>query len=293
MKIFGKQVSKSIKEYIYNNVPDDSGTEDSDGPALVIIRVGEDPASIKYTNNKIKAAKECKIFPLLVELPEDTTQEKLDDTVEFFLDIFGINGLIVQLPLPKHLNTNKINELLNKYYMKDVDGFSYQNVAKLHLNEKDFYHLPCTAKGCIDLIDSVNYDIAGKVALVIGRSNIVGKPVARLLEQRNATVIQAHSKTSIDQMKELGRLADIVVVAIGKPHAYKTSMFPHASIFIDVGINVDENGKMVGDILDDSGIAESENRFITPVPGGVGPMTVANLLLNTYNSYLKEEGHLQ
>lgn len=290
MKILGKNVAANIKQNIISGLK--HCTDKSNAPSLIIIRVGDDPASIKYTNNKIKAAKECNFFPLLVEMPEDTDQTTLDETVDFFLKINEVNGVIVQLPLPKHLNTNKINQLLDQYYEKDVDGFAYKNVAKLHLAEKDFYHLPCTAKGCIDLIDSTGFDLSGKIALVIGRSNIVGKPVARLLEQRNATVIQAHSKTSIDQMKELGRLADIVIVAIGKPHAYKTSMFPNATVFIDVGINVNENGKMVGDILDDSGIAESENRFITPVPGGVGPMTVANLLLNTYNSYLKEEGHL-
>ena len=276
MKIFGKQVSKSIKEYIYNNVPDDSGTEDGDGPALVIIRVGEDPASIKYTNNKIKAAKECKIFPLLVELPEDTTQEKLDDTVEFFLDIFGINGLIVQLPLPKHLNTNKINELLNKYYMKDVDGFSYQNVAKLHLNEKEFYHLPCTAKGCIDLIDSVNYDITGKIALVIGRSNIVGKPVARLLEQRNATVTICHSRTQ--NMQEITKLADILVVAIGKTEYITANYIKPGAVVIDVGINRTDKG-LKGDVKFDE-VSELCS-YITPVPGGVGPLTVACLMENT------------
>lgn len=287
MKILGKNVAKIIKDEIKENLEQ---LKDSVEPALVIIRVGEDPASVKYTNNKVKAAKECGILPLLIEIPDDIDQENFDETVGFFLRTDSVHGVIVQLPLPKHLNSNEIDKLFDIYYEKDVDGFSYRNTAMLHMGSNAEFNVPCTAKGCIDLIESTGYDIAGKVALVIGRSNIVGKPVARLLEQKNATVIQCHSKTSYENFRDLAKLADIVIVAIGKPHAYQTSLFPKATVFIDVGINVDENGKMVGDLLDDANVAYSEDRYITPVPGGVGPMTVTNLLFNTYKSYLKERG---
>lgn len=284
MVISGKEVSKVIKEYIKNKLSVNENIEDS--ACLVIIRVGNDPSSIKYTNNKIKAAKACHMFPLLVEMPEDTDQTVLDRTVEEFLMTYGVNGVIVQLPLPKHLNTNKINELFNKYPHKDVDGFSEVNVGKLNLNEtSEWFPIPCTAKGCIDLIEATNTTIEGKVALVLGRSNIVGKPVARLLEQKNAIVIQCHSKTSLPTFIELAPNADIVIAAIGKAGFYRTSMFPNAKVFIDVGINVAEDGKIVGDLEDDVNIANDPDRYITPVPGGVGPMTVANLLLNTYKSY--------
>ena len=280
MKILGKEVSKKIKDYIASNTLNKN-------IRLVIIRVGEDPASIKYTNNKLKAAEKVGIYCDLKVLPEDIQQREFDDIFEKTIKSDFTDGIIVQLPIPKHLNLDLVNNLYNKYPEKDVDGFSELNVGTLHLSKgyKTDFNIPCTAKGCIDMIDSTGYDLSGKVALVIGRSNIVGRPVARMLEQKNATVIQCHSRTTKEQIEKLGQQADVVIVAIGKAHCYKTSQFPNATIFIDVGINVNAEGKLVGDLLDDANIAEDGNKYISPVPGGVGPMTVANLLLNTYNSH--------
>lgn len=282
MKILGKPIADEKLYCIKQNI-----IKEGLSPKLVIVRVGNDPASVKYTNNKLKAASRCNILCTIDVLDENISLSDFNTIIHNHL-ISDIDGLIVQLPIPKHLNLDYVNEWFKLCPIKDVDGLSTINIGKLHAGETDkpneYIPIPCTAQGCMDLIHSTNIDINGKVAIVLGRSNIVGKSVARLLEQENATVIQCHSKTSKDKLEELGKQADIVIAAIGKPHIYETTMFPNASVFIDVGINVDENNKLCGDLLDTTGIADSTVRFISPVPGGVGPLTVANLMYNTYRS---------
>lgn len=277
MLISGKEVSNKILMQIKEKNIINNKT-----PKLVIVRVGNDPASVKYTKNKKIAAEKCGVDCEIDVLDEDISLEKFNEYVSNKISTPEVSGVIVQLPIPKTLNLSEIEKVFAMFPNKDVDGLSLSNIGILH-GEKvtDKTIIPCTAKGCMDLIHETGISVEGKIALVIGRSNIVGKPVSRLLEQENATVIQCHSRTPKDKLLELGKLADIVIVAIGKPYAYKTSEFPNATVFIDVGINVNENGKLCGDILDDVDVKESESRYITPVPGGVGPMTVANLMYNT------------
>lgn len=247
-------------------------------PGLAVVLVGSDPASQVYVRNKAKQTKEAGMNSFEYVLPEDTTQKQLLAKVESLNKDSKVHGILVQLPLPKHIDENAvINAVLPE---KDVDGFHPVNVGKLATGQEDGL-IPCTPMGCVMLIKkALGADLSGKKALVIGRSNIVGKPVASLLVQRNATVTIAHSRTK-DLMAEC-KQADIVVAAVGKPEMVKGSWLKPGAVVIDVGINritVGNATKLVGDV--EFASASAVASAITPVPGGVGPMTIACLLANT------------
>ena len=242
-------------------------------PALAVVLVGEDPASQVYVKNKGKACAETGITSLEYRLPAETTQEELLSLVEKLNADDGVDGVLVQLPLPGHLDEKPVLDAISPD--KDVDGFHPLNAGRLFAGSPVF--APCTPAGILRLLDEAGVELRGAHAVVIGRSNIVGKPVAALLLSRDATVTVCHSKTK--NIAEITKTADVVVVAVGKRHFLTSDMVKPGATVIDVGIHRDENGKLSGDadteaLLDVAGA-------ITPVPGGVGPMTIAMLMKNT------------
>lgn len=266
--INGKEVAEHIKSQVKNEI------EALDiKPALAVIVVGDNPASKVYVNNKKKACKTVGIESIEYALPENITEDELLNIIDYCNISRCIHGILVQLPLPRHINENKILERIKPE--KDVDGFTAINTGKLWQGEGCL--LPCTAFGIIELIDYYGYEIAGQNCVVVGRSNIVGKPVAALLLERNATVTICHSKTQ--NLSEITRQADILISAVGKPKFITWGMVKQDAIVIDVGINRDENGKLCGDV--DFEDVKDKVTAITPAPGGVGPMTVAMLMKNT------------
>lgn len=274
MIIDGKKISAEIKEEIKAKV---AAYKDKDIEiTLAVVRVGDDPASAVYVRNKEKACEVVGIKSKTIILPEETTEEELLKVVDDLNNDKAVNGILVQLPLPKHIDENNI--LLAIDPMKDVDGFHPVNVGKMVIGEDTF--LPCTPAGIIEMIKRSGFDIAGKECVVIGRSNIVGKPMSLLMLKENATVTITHSKTK--DLKSVVKRADIVVAAIGIPKFVTTDYIKEGAIVIDVGMDRDENGKLCGDVDFDnvSKIASA----ITPVPGGVGPMTVTMLLVNCLRS---------
>lgn len=256
-------------------------------PGLAVVLVGSDPASQVYVRNKAKQTKEVGMNSFEHILPEETTQKQLIAKVEALNKDSKIHGILVQLPLPKHINeTTIINAIAPE---KDVDGFHPVNVGKAAMGQKDAI-VPCTPLGCMLLIkDVLGSDLSGKKALVVGRSNIVGKPVANLLIQHNATVTVAHSRTA--NLKEEAKQADIIIAAVGKPQMIKGDWIKPGAVVIDVGINritkEDGSTKLVGDV--DFEQAKSVASAITPVPGGVGPMTIACLLNNTLRATCQQK----
>jgi methylenetetrahydrofolate dehydrogenase (NADP+) / methenyltetrahydrofolate cyclohydrolase len=271
--IDGKIVSKLVKDNIKSIIESKKVS-----PSLAVILVGNDPASLTYVRNKTKECLEVGISPKDYHLPEDTSEEKLLELIGNLNKDDDIDGILVQLPLPKHINTNKILNAISPY--KDVDGFHPENVGKLMIGTP--FVEPCTPKGVIRLLEHYGISVEGKRAVVLGRSNIVGKPMAIMLLHRNATVTICHSKTK--DLSEITKQADILVSAIGIPNFVKADMIKKDAVVIDVGINkVEENGKskLVGDV-DFENVKEVAS-YITPVPGGVGPMTRAMLLENTVN----------
>lgn len=266
--INGKEVAEHIKQQVKNEI-EILGLK----PALAVIVVGDNPASKVYVNNKKKACKAVGIESVEYTLPENTTEEELLNVIDYCNISRCIHGILVQLPLPKHINESKILERICPE--KDVDGFTAINTGKLWQGEGCL--LPCTAFGIIELLDYYGYDITGQYCVVVGRSNIVGKPVAALLLERNATVTICHSKTK--NLSEITKQADILISAVGKPKFITWEMVKQGAIIIDVGINRDENGKLCGDV-DFEDVAEKVSA-ISPVPNGVGPMTVAMLMKNT------------
>ncbi len=253
-------------------------------PTLTVIIVGDDPASQIYVRNKERACIECGMGSEVIRLPDDTTQQQLIDTVERLNADAGVHGILVQLPVPAHIDEMAVIESISP--AKDVDGFTLHNAGSLLVGRSSLR--PCTPRGCIALIDSTGESIEGKRAVVVGRSNIVGKPVALLLLERNATVSICHSRTA-DLAAEL-RGADIVVAAIGRPRAITGDMIKPGAIVIDVGINRLDDGKICGDVDFDS--AAEVAGWITPVPGGAGPMTIAMLLDNTVEAAMRIHGLL-
>lgn len=248
-------------------------------PGLAVVLVGEDAASQVYVRNKEKACAEVGFYSKIYRLPEDASEKVLLALIDQLNQDDKIHGLLVQLPLPKHINEkNIINAISSK---KDVDGFLPENLGALLIGEKAFE--PCTPKGCIELIKQTGIEIAGKKAVVVGRSNIVGKPIAMMLLRENATVTICHSKTQ--NLKEELLTADIVVAAIGKPHFITGDMIKEGAVIIDVGINRLPDGKLAGDV-DQTSLGDKEC-YLTPVPGGVGPMTIAMLMSNTLESALR------
>ena len=242
-------------------------------PKLAVVIVGNNPASEIYVRNKQLKAESIGFESLVIPLPADISEENLLEHIYILNEDININAILVQLPLPEHINKKRIIEAIDP--IKDVDGFTSFNFGRLALGYKP-YAIPCTPKGIIRILDEYNIDLTGKNVVVIGRSNIVGKPVALLLEQRNATVTIAHSKTQ--NLEEITKKADIIVSAIGKPNFLTTDYLSQNAIIIDVGINRTENG-LTGDV-DYENVKELCSH-ITPVPGGVGPMTIAMLMENT------------
>ncbi len=242
-------------------------------PGLAVVIVGDDPASRVYVNNKKKACEAVGFVSEEYALPAETTQEELLALVETLNSKPDINGILVQLPLPKHLDDKAVIAAINP--QKDVDAFHAVNVGKIMLGEYDF--LPCTPAGVMEMLHSYQIPVEGRECVVIGRSNIVGKPMAMLLLHENGTVTICHSRTK--NLAEVCRRADILVAAVGIPKFVKADMVKEGAVVIDVGMDRDENGKLCGDV--DFENVKEKCSFITPVPGGVGPMTIATLMKNT------------
>ncbi len=269
--IDGKKVSAEVKA----QVAKETELLKSKGivPGLAVVIVGDDPASRVYVNNKKKA---CELVGFKSEeyaLPAQTTQQELLDLVGTLNDKKDINGILVQLPLPEHLDEKQIIEAINS--IKDVDAFNAVNVGKIMIGDYDF--LPCTPAGVMEMLSYYNIPVSGKNCVVIGRSNIVGKPMAMLLLHQNGTVTICHSKTR--NLNEICAGADILVAAVGIPKFVKADMVKEGAVVIDVGMDRDENGKLCGDVDFDD--VKEKTSYITPVPGGVGPMTIATLMKNT------------
>lgn len=243
---------------------------------LAVVLVGEDPASQVYVRNKIKACEEVGIKSFAYYLDKDTAQARVEELIKSLAVDNKINGILVQLPLPQHLDAKKILELIP--YSKDVDGFSAENTGKLSMNEPCL--VACTPNGVMKMFESEDISLSGKSAVVIGRSNIVGKPMAMLLTNADATVTLCHSKTK--NLKEICASADIIVAAVGKAKFVTADMVKDDAVVIDVGMDRDESGKLCGDV--DFENVKEKCSYITPVPGGVGPMTITMLMYNTYLS---------
>lgn len=272
--IDGKQISLDIKNELKEKVAKykEQGIEIT----LAVVKVGNDPASAVYVRNKEKACEYVGINSKTLALPEETTEEELLNVVKELNENKNVNGILVQLPLPKHIDESKV--LLTIDSTKDVDGFHPVNVGKMVIGEDTF--LPCTPAGIIEMIKRTDIDIEGKECVVIGRSNIVGKPMAMLMLKENATVTIAHSRTK--GLKEVTKRADIIVAAIGKAKFVTADYVKEGAVVIDVGMDRDENGKLCGDVDFES--VSKVASAITPVPGGVGPMTVTMLLVNCLRS---------
>jgi len=271
MILDGKALSKRIKDNLKEEVA--KLKEEGVKVGLSVIIVGDDPASRVYVNNKKKACEEIGIYSEEYALPSEATEQEVIDIINTLNERDDISGILVQLPLPKHINeTNIINAIS---YKKDVDAFHPVNVGKIMTGDFDF--LPCTPAGVMELIKESGVSVEGKECVVIGRSNIVGKPQAMLLLHQNGTVTICHSKTK--NLKEVTKRADILVAAVGRPKFVTADMVKEGAVVIDVGINRTEEGKLVGDV--DFENVKDTAYAITPVPGGVGPMTIAMLMKNT------------
>lgn len=272
--IDGKKISQEIKDELKEKAA--AMAKEGKKVALAVIQVGNDPASSVYVRNKKKACEYIGIESLSYELPEETTEEELVALIEKLNADAGVNGILVQLPLPKHINEEKIIQTISPD--KDVDGFHMQNVGALCTGGKGY--VSCTPLGIITLLKRSGIEIAGKRCVVMGRSNIVGKPMAMLLLRENGTVTICHSKTQ--DMKEITRQADILVVAIGKPKFVDETYVKEGAVVIDVGIHRNAENKLCGDV--DFDRVAPHTSAITPVPGGVGPMTIAMLMNNCVSS---------
>lgn len=272
--IDGKKISQEIKEELKEKVA--GMAKEGKKVALAVIQVGNDPASSVYVRNKKKACAYIGIESLSYELPEETTEAELVALVEKLNMDEAVNGILVQLPLPKHINENTIIQTISP--AKDVDGFHMQNVGALCVGGKGY--VSCTPLGIIELLKRSGIEITGKRCVVLGRSNIVGKPMALLLLRENGTVTVCHSKTQ--NMKEITKQADILVVAIGKPKFVDETYIKEGAVVIDVGIHRNEENKLCGDV--DFERVAPHTSAITPVPGGVGPMTIAMLMNNCVSS---------
>ncbi len=272
--IDGKKISAEIKEELKVKVKEYK--EKGIDITLAVIQVGNDPASSVYVNNKKKACEFIGIRSLAYELDENISEKELLDIIEELNNREDVNGILVQLPLPEHINEDKVIEAISP--LKDVDGFHPMSVGALSIGKKGF--VSCTPAGIIELLKRSDIDIAGKECVVIGRSNIVGKPMAMLLLRENGTVTVAHSRTK--DLMEVAKRADILVVAIGKPKFINADYVKEGAVVIDVGIHRNENNKLCGDVDYDSVVDKVS--AITPVPGGVGPMTIAMLMSNCVSS---------
>ena len=275
--IDGKKISTDIKDEVKAKVAElkEQGIE----VCLAVVQVGNNPASCVYVNNKKKACEYVGFRSVSHELPEETTEAELLKLIDDLNNDDSVNGILVQLPLPKHMDENKVIDAISPY--KDVDGFHLMNVGALSTGQKGF--ISCTPYGIIELLKRSNIEIEGKHCVIIGRSNIVGKPMGMLLLRENGTVTTVHSKTK--NIKEITKQADILIAAIGKPRFVDDTYVKEGAVVIDVGINRDENNKLCGDVDFDK--VEPIASAITPVPGGVGPMTIAMLMKNCLESVTK------
>lgn len=280
--VYGSEIAKDIKVELKEKI-NGIKREGKRIPKLVVILVGDNQASISYVTGKKKACQEVGMENELINLSADIREDELLTLIERLNQDASVDGILVQLPLPKHINEQNI--LLAIDPRKDVDGFHPYNLGKMLLSQDTF--ISCTPKGIIRMLEVMGFDdLSGKRAVVIGRSNIVGKPIAQLLLNKNATVTICHSKTQ--DIESICSQADIVIVSVGKAKLVKASWIKEGAVVIDVGINRDENNKMCGDV--DFEEVKEKAAYITPVPKGVGPMTIAMLLENTLESYWKREG---
>ena len=270
--IDGKLVSSVVRSKIAEEILDFKNNTGI-APGLAVVIVGDNPASMVYVRNKKKACEQVGINSYEIALPADISEKELLEKVIQLNNDELVHGILVQLPLPAHINEETVINAIDP--KKDVDAFHPSNVGRIMIGNYSF--LPCTPAGIMDLLDYYNISISGKKCVVLGRSNIVGKPMAHLLLEKNGTVTVCHSRTA--DLKEETKNADILVVAIGKPEFVTADMVKDGAVVIDVGINRTEDGKLVGDV-DFAGVSNVAS-YITPVPGGVGPMTITTLLKNT------------
>ena len=279
--ISGKAVSAALRTQIREET---AALRENHGihPGLAVVLVGNDPASQIYVRNKQKACEEVGFRAFEYRLNENSTQEQLLDLIRVLNKDDKVHGILVQLPLPKHIDEQTV--ILTIAPEKDVDAFHPMNVGRIMIGNYEF--LPCTPAGVMELIDSTGVDLNGANCVVVGRSNIVGKPMAMLLLHRNATVTICHSRTR--NLAEVCAGADILVSAVGKPHFIRADMIKDGAVVIDVGMNHDENGKLCGDV--EFAEVEPKASYITPVPGGVGPMTITMLMKNTLKAAKLQNG---
>jgi len=270
---------KSLAEKIANEIKDEISANNYK-PSIAVVIVGANPASQIYVRNKNIKALELGMNSTIVELPENISQADLENEIEKLAADKSINAILVQLPLPKHIDTNKIIEKIPPE--KDVDGFHPYNIGRLFIGDKPFA-IPCTPLGIKKILDEYNIECEGKNVVIVGRSTIVGKPLSAIFTNSNATVTLCHSRTQ--NLKEITQKADIFVAAIGKPKFFTADYIKKDAVVIDVGINRDEKGQLVGDV--DFENVKDIASYITPVPKGVGPMTIAMLMYNTLELYKK------
>ena len=271
-RLDGRTVSSELKENIRSEV---EFLRERKGviPHLAVIIVGNHPASETYVQNKHRACEEVGIRSTVIQLPADITEQALIQDIQKLNEDAAVNGILVQLPLPAHIDSQTIIQSIAP--AKDVDGFHPLNVGRLSLGLNGI--VPCTPMGIMTLLEQEHIDLAGKHVVILGRSDIVGKPMAQLCLAKHATVTMCHSRT--ENLSMFTQMADILIVAIGKPQFVTAEMVKEGAVVIDVGINRNETGKLVGDVDFDQ--VEPKASYITPVPGGVGPMTIATLLSNT------------
>ncbi len=271
--IYGSEVAASIKEELKQEISLIKGRL----PKLCVVLVGNNPASLSYVKGKEKATIEVGMLSDVIRLDEQTSEQELIKLINQLNNDDSVDGILVQMPLPKHISENNIMEHISP--KKDVDGLNPYNIGRLYLKEEGLF--PCTPLGVIEILKRSNIKIAGKNAVIVGRSKLVGNPVSKMLLDENATVTTCHSKTA--DLKAVCKSADILVVAIGKEKFITKDYVKDGAVVIDVGINRNEEGKLVGDVDFDD--VKDIASFITPVPKGVGPMTIAMLLSNTYKAY--------
>ena len=276
MKISGKDISLKIKDEIKEEI-EKIKEQYPRVPQLAVILVGDNQASQTYVRNKERGCHYVGMDSLVMRHDENFTEKELLEEIEQLNQDENVDGILVQLPLPKHIDENRVLKAIAP--AKDVDGFYPENVAQLFLGQHSL--VPCTPKGMMVLLDEIGYDLTGKEVVVVGRSNIVGKPVALLCLQRNATVTIAHSKT--ENLKEVCQRADVLIAAVGKAKMITKDYVKDGAVILDVGINRDENNKLCGDV--DYEDVKDKAYAITPVPGGIGPMTITMLLKNTLEAF--------
>lgn len=281
--IDGREIARQKKSYITEEV--EKLKKEGIIPGLTVILVGNNPASRTYVTNKEKTCKDLGMHSELIELPEDVSEQELLEKVIELNENPNIHGILVQLPLPHHINEVKVIETISPE--KDVDGFHPVNIGRMMTGQDAF--LPCTPYGVMEMLDFINVDISGKHVVIVGRSNIVGKPAGQLFLSKNATVTYCHSKTT--DLKEFTRQADILVAAVGKVDLITKDHVKEGAIVIDVGMNRNSEGKLCGDV--DFDAVKEVASYITPVPGGVGPMTITMLMFNTLKAAKSIQQKLQ